>query len=134
VPDTPAPRPVGDADSQPFWDACQQRRLVAQRCGECGRWRWPPRGVCPACSSWRFAWLEVSGAGVVRAFAVPHRAFNPAFVERVPYVIVHVALDGTDDRVVLVSNLEACDWQSVRVGMRVGVVFDADGLPRFRPA
>jgi hypothetical protein len=66
----------------------------------------------------------------------------------VPYVIVHVALDGTDGRVVpgsnvapdgtdgrivLVSNLEGCDWQSVRVGMPVTVVFDADGLPRFRP-
>jgi hypothetical protein len=67
---------------------------------------------------------------------------------RVPYVIVHVALDGTDGRVVpisnlapdgidgrivLVSNLKGCDWQSVRVGMPVTVVFDADGLPRFRP-
>jgi uncharacterized OB-fold protein len=132
VPGPDPPKPVGDTDSQPFWDACLQQRLVGQRCAACGRFRWPPRGVCPACGSWRFEWLDLPGEGVVQAFAVPHRAFNPAFAERVPYVIVHVALEGTDGRVVLISNLEGCDWQAVRVGMAVRVAWGADGLPKFR--
>jgi uncharacterized protein len=126
------PWPVADLDSQPFWDACRQRRLVAQCCTACSRFRWPPRGVCPVCNSWAFTWIELAGSGIVESYVVPHRAFNPAFADAVPYVVVHVAMDGTDGRVVLVSNLVNCEWQAVHVGMGVGVVFDENGLPKFR--
>jgi uncharacterized protein len=64
---------------------------------------------------------------------VPHRAFNPAFADEVPYSVVHVALDGADGHVVLVSNLEGLDWQALRVGTRVEVFFDERALPKFRP-
>ena len=70
---------------------------------------------------------------MVQAFVVPHRAFSPAFASEVPYVVAHVALDGTDGQVVLVSNLADVDWQAVSVGMRVAVFFDQQGLPKFRP-
>jgi hypothetical protein len=43
------------------------------------------------------------------------------------------AMDGTEGRMVLVSNLLGRDWQTVQVAMSVFVVFDADGLPKFRP-
>jgi uncharacterized OB-fold protein len=66
---------------------------------------------------------------------VPYRVFNPAFAAEAPYVVVHVALDGTEGQVVLVSNLVGCAWDAVRVGLRCEVVFDGhDGLPRFRPS
>jgi len=129
------PRPVADHDSQRFWDACRDGQLIAQRCEECGRWRWPPRGVCPGCGSWTFEWRELPGSGVVESFVVPHRAFNPAFAEDVPYVVVHVALDGTDGQVVLISNFVGCEWQNVKVSLSVRVFFDLDegSLPKFRP-
>jgi uncharacterized OB-fold protein len=69
---------------------------------------------------------------VVQAFVVPHRPFSPGFADEVPYVVVHVALDGTEGQVVLVSNLAADDWTTVRVGLPVVVEFDARSLPRFR--
>jgi uncharacterized protein len=130
---TDKPSPVADADSQPFWDACRAGRLVAQQCDACGRWRWPPRGICPACNAWAHQWRPLPGTGVIQAFVVPHRAFSPAFAEDVPYVVVHVALDGTDGQVVLVSNLDPLDWQAVSVGMRVAVFFDRSSLPKFQP-
>lgn len=131
--------PVLDADSAPFWDACRQHRLVAQRCGRCGQFRWPPQGVCPNCASWEFAWQELSGRGHVAAYVVAHRAFDPAFSAEVPYVIAHVSLDGTDDRVIMLSNLVAIAWEQVRVGLPVQVYFEDDAaegstLPLFRPA
>jgi uncharacterized OB-fold protein len=127
------PLPVADADSQPFWDACREQRLIAQRCDECGRFRWPPRGVCPSCSSWSFTWRQLPLTGTVERYVVPHRAFNPAFADDVPYVVVHVIMDTTAGRVVLVSNLVGCDWRDVKVGMPVEASFDEHGLPKFRP-
>jgi uncharacterized OB-fold protein len=127
------PMPVGDADSQPFWDACREQRLIAQQCDACGRWRWPPRGVCPACASWAFTWRDLPRTGHVESFVVPHRPFSPGFADEVPYVVVHVVMAGTAGRVVLVSNLVGCAWEAVSVGMRVDASFEGDGLPRFRP-
>jgi len=127
------PTPVADADSQPFWDACREQRLIAQQCASCGRWRWPPRGVCPGCGSWAMTWRDLPGTGEVESFVVPHRPFSPGFADEVPYVIAHIILDGADRRVVLVSNIVGCAWESVEVGMPVVVSFEADGLPKFRP-
>ena len=125
------PRPVADPDSAPFWEGCAHGELLAQQCLTCGRFRWPPRGVCPVCSGWRFAWRTLAGTGQVQSFVVPHRPFSPGFADEVPYVVVHAAMDGTDVRVVLVANMPGVAWQDVVVGMPVRVAFDARGLPYF---
>jgi len=126
------PRPIPDSDSEPFWEACRDGRLLAQRCTACGVFRWPPRGVCPRCSAWIFAWRELPRTGLIRSFVVPHRAVNPAFAAEVPYVVAHVAIDATNERVVLVSRLHVADWRQVAVGQAVDVIFAADGLPSFK--
>jgi len=131
---TDKPLPVADADSQTFWDACAAGRLIAQRCDDCGRWRHPPRGVCPGCGSWSFAWHDLPNRGKVRSFVVPHRPFSPGFADDVPYVVVYVAVDGTDGQVLLVSNLQGLAWQDVAVGMPVECHFDDRGLPYFTRA
>jgi uncharacterized OB-fold protein len=124
------PLPVEDADSQPFWEACRAHRLQVQQCSACGRYRWPPRGVCPGCQSWDFAWQTLSGQGTVASFVIVHQA-TPAFAEMAPYTIARIALDGTDDAVLMTSNV--VETAEPRVGMRVAVLFDAHGLPLFNP-
>jgi uncharacterized OB-fold protein len=61
----------------------------------------------------------------------------PAYQEDVPYVVAHIALDGSDGEITMVSNVIDCPWEQMRVGMSVRVVFDdvtADvTLPKFRP-
>jgi len=132
------PLPIADPDSQPFWDACKRHELTAQRCRGCGRWRFPPRGVCPSCYSWEADWLPLPGTGNVQTFVVPHRAFSPAFSDELPYVVAHVVLDDTDGNVVMIGNLLGCQWTDVQVGMPVRVNFeDATeevALPKFKPA
>jgi hypothetical protein len=69
---------------------------------------------------------------------VVHYVGIAAFLPDVPYVIAHITIDGTEERVRLVSNVIGCSWQEVKVGMQVRVVFDdvtpEITLPKFRPA
>ncbi|HLQ32612.1 MAG TPA: Zn-ribbon domain-containing OB-fold protein [Chloroflexota bacterium] len=132
------PAPVPDLDTQPFWDACKDHELRAQRCNACGRFRWPPRTFCPACYSWEYEWARLSGRGTVYSFSVVHHVVAPAFKEDAPYVVALVTLEGTGDHVQLLSNIIECPWEKVQVGMPVRVVFDDTtsgvSLPKFRPA
>jgi len=117
------PSPVPDRISRPFWDACAEGRLTAQRCLDCGRLQWPPGPVCPACQSWAAEWEDLSPTGTVVSFVVVRRTFHPAF--EAPYVIGHVEVDGTGGRVVLISNIDGADPDEVRVGMPVSVHWQA---------
>jgi uncharacterized OB-fold protein len=132
------PLPVADVDSQPFWDGCKAHELSAQRCRDCGKFRWPPQAFCPHCYSWNFDWTKLAETGVVASFVIVHYVSIPAFQEDVPYVVAHITLDGTDEQITMISNVIGCPAQDVRVGMRVRVVFEdvtADvTLPKFRPA
>lgn len=132
------PLPHADIDSQPFWDGCKLHQLRAQRCNDCQRYRWPPQAFCPECNSWNFEWTLLAETGKVATFVVVHYAAVTAFQPDLPYVVTHIAIDGTDGRVELVSNLIGCPWQEVKVGMPVQAVFDdvtpEVSLVKFRPA
>lgn len=132
----PRPVPVPDVDTRPFWEACQQGELRAQRCTSCGRFRWPPQGFCPSCYGWEYEWLRLSGRGTVTSFSVVHHSAVPSFKDDLPYVVALIALEGTDDHVTITSNVVGCPWDTVEVGMPVEVVFNAvtaeATLPQFR--
>lgn len=131
------PLPAPDVDSRPFWEGCRDHELRAQRCGQCGRFRWPPQSFCPECYSWELEWAKLGETGTVYSFVVVHYVSVEAFREDVPYVVAHITLDGTADRVRLTSNVIGCPWEEVRVGMPVRVVFEdvtpEVTLPKFRP-
>jgi uncharacterized protein len=131
------PLPAPNADTKPFWDACKEHELRAQRCTACGRFRWPPQGVCPSCYSWDSEWTKLSETGTVCSFVVVHYVSVPAFADDIPYVIAHITMDGTDSQVILTSNVIDCPWETVKVGMAVRVVYDdvkpEYTLPKFRP-
>jgi uncharacterized OB-fold protein len=131
------PLPVPDVDSQPFWDTCKAHELSAQRCRSCGEFRWPPQAFCPSCYSWECDWTALEETGTVVSFVVVHYVAIAAFEPDVPYVVAHIVIDGTNDRVVMISNVIGCSWPEVRVGMRVRAVFEdvtpEVTLPKFRP-
>jgi len=132
------PLPKTDVDSQPFWDACKQRELRAQRCGDCQRFRWPPQGFCPECYSWEYEWSRLPQTGKVVTFVVVHYAAVAAFQPDLPYVVAHIAVDDADGRVQLISNIIGCPWEDVKVGMAVKAVFEDVSpevtLAKFEPA
>jgi len=130
------PLPIPDPDSQPYWDAAKAHELRAQQCSHCGRFRWPPSGLCPHCHSWQCQWVKLPGSGTIISYVVVHQPIG-AFASQVPYVLAKIALDGTDGHANISSNVTDCAWEEVNVGMRVGVIFDdvTDDvtLPKFRP-
>lgn len=54
-----------DHDNKEHYRGRLQRRLLINRCADCGTWSQPPRGICPACWSDRVAATAVSGRGTV---------------------------------------------------------------------
>jgi hypothetical protein len=126
--------PTPDDETQPFWDAAREGRLLIKRCASCGRAHHYPRPFCPYCWSSEVAWEQASGAGTVYAFSVVHRNDLPPFNERVPYVAAIVELDEGPR---MMTNVVDCDVEDVRVGMAVEVTFraidDNVSVPVFRP-
>jgi uncharacterized protein len=49
-----------------------ERRLLVNRCEECGRWHHPPRPMCPSCWSTVVNPQEVSGRGVIDLLTLLH--------------------------------------------------------------
>ena len=128
------PIPTPDADSERFWAGCREGHLSAQRCPVCARCRWPPTEFCPRCHHDGGEWIDLPGTGVVRAFVIVHRAFDPGFEDMVPYAVAHIALDGAEG-VTIISNVVADPRRDVAVGDRVTVEFHKAGpvaVHRFR--
>jgi uncharacterized OB-fold protein len=126
------PAPVRTDDNAAFWQAAAEHRLVAQRCTDCGRFRHPPRPMCPACHSLSFAWVDLGGGGVVYSYAVLHYPQHPAFT----YPLVAALVD-LDEGVRLVTNLVHVSPEDVRIGLEVQVTFEPTtndmAVPVFEP-
>ncbi len=64
-----------------------------QACGACGKWRMPPRPMCPSCRSTDVKWDRTSGRGRIWSFIVPHPPLLPAYAEKAPYNAIIVELE-----------------------------------------
>src|SRR5258708_4637424 len=121
--------------TEPFWNAAASRRLVASRCGSCGRFRMPPTPFCPHCQSQALEWPELSGKGIIYSFTIVRRAILPEMEASIPYVPAVVELPDADG-VRLVSNIVHSAIDNIRVGLTVTVTWENahDGivLPVFR--
>lgn len=130
----PTPAPPVTPETQEFWDATTQGRLLLKRCRSCAAVIWYPRGICPECHSTDTEWFEASGRGTVYSYTVTRRG-EGAYREAAPYVLAYVEL-AEGPRVM--TNIVDCDVESVHVGQPVEVVFHDTGqgsaLVRFRPA
>jgi len=112
---------VGDAYA-PYREACREHRLVVQACGNCGRRRWPPRPLCAACGSLDIAWVELPPEAKLYSWTVVHRAADPRFVERVPYVVGVVEL-ACDPSIRFLGGIVDTDPEDLRVGLPMVATF-----------
>lgn len=131
--DLPAPEPGITPETEQFWEATTDGRLLLKRCEDCGRVHYYPRAHCPHCGSKATDWTEASGHGTVYSFSVPRQA-GGEFGGATPYVLAYVELaEGPR----MLTNVVGCDPDDVAVGMPVEVAFEAASddaaLPRFRP-
>lgn len=121
---TALPEPIRNADSQEFWDAMQQEKLLLQECGDCGALDFMPRHMCPVCWSPNRKWREASGEGTVHSFSIVRRASSPAFAPRTPYVVALIDLsEGPRMPTALIGD----DVLSVAIGDPVKMTFEERG-------
>jgi hypothetical protein len=93
-------------------------RLTFQRCERCANAWLPPREHCPRCLSPAWGWEDASGDAKVVSWVVFHRAFHPAFADRVPYnVVVAELAEGPR----LISNVIGTDAAEPAAGLGIDV-------------
>lgn len=127
------PAPTITAETRPFWEGCALGELRYQVCQGCGRAQFYPRALCAGCGGTELEWAVSTGRGTIHALTVVQRAPTAAFRADVPYV---VALVDLDEGVRMMANVVGCPPESVAIGHRVRVVFEARGdvtLPQFTP-
>ncbi len=136
--------PTPDEESEGFWEGTAAGELRLQVCGSCGRFRHPPRVMCPWCQSTERGWKAVSGRATVWSFVVCHPPLLPAYAEYAPYPVVTVSLE-EDPALRLVGNLVSApggpinqvDPATIVIGEPVHVAFvlrqDPDGNDIFLP-
>lgn len=129
------PLPVVDPESAPYWAALKERRLILKHCRDCGRHHFYPRALCPHCHSDALEWSDARGTGSIYSYTVARRPAGPAFKADAPYVVAVVELD---EGARMMTNIVTDDVESIRIGQRVAVTFDAVTdeitLPKFKAA
>jgi len=129
------PLPEPSIDSKPFWDGLKERRVMLQRCANCGLVRHYPRPMCSECHSMEEEWIEASGKGAVYSWTVTHHPFHIGFRGETPYILVTVDLE---EGVRIQSQLLDAKVEDLKIGLPVEVVFVPAGdeyvLPFFRIA
>ncbi|NKB59061.1 MAG: hypothetical protein GKS00_22260 [Alphaproteobacteria bacterium] len=131
---TEKPVPVPNADTQPFWDACNEERLIVQTCKACGHVQFYPRALCVKCDGRDLDWRDAKPSGKVHTFSIVHRAPTPAFRADSPYVL---ALIDLDDGFRMMMNVVNCPPENVSIDMAVRIVFEernGQRLPQAEPA
>ena len=121
------PSPAVNPENKPFFDAAREGRLLIKRCLACGEHHYYPRAHCPFCGSPRTEWIDSCGRGRIYSFSVMRRVAEP-------YAIAYVTLD---EGVSMLTNLVDCDFERLKIGAPVRVVFrsaaDGEAIPMFTP-
>ena len=121
----PAPEP--NPETKAFWEGARQGKLLIKKCRACGEAHYYPRALCPFCGSDATEWLTAAGTGTLYSYSVMRRA-------EVPYAIAYVTLDEGPS---MMTNLVDCDFDTLKIGQRMKVVFSpTDGgppVPTFTP-
>jgi uncharacterized protein len=83
--------PYDDPPNAPFWEAASERRLVVQRCDDCGQHQMYARVFCLACEGRSLSWAQVAGTGTVYSQVTVRFQVVPELEP--PYLCALVELD-----------------------------------------
>lgn len=137
MPDRPMPT-FPEPDTEPFWEATKERKLLYQRCNACDGIVFTPRRHCTGCGSDDLQTLESKGEGEVYTYSVVRQNRQPAFADMGAYSVAYIDLD---EGFRMLSTVVGVDdpTRDISVGMRVKVDFEEQDsseylVPVFRPA
>ena len=108
------PSPISNPENTVFLEAAQNNQLVLKYCNACKEVHYYPRTICPHCGSNDTTWVNSDGVGEVYSYTVMRRGVE------VPFAMAYVRLQ---EGISLLTHLTNCDFDSIRVGQKVKVVF-----------
>jgi uncharacterized OB-fold protein len=121
------PDPCPHPETQLYWSAAADGRLLIPRCRSCGNAHWYPRPLCPFCFGGELEPEPASGVGTIYSYSVMQRA-EP------PYAIAYVTLS---EGPTMMTNIVDCDFDTLSVGQEVRLVFreseNGFHIPMFTP-
>ncbi|MET0809147.1 MAG: OB-fold domain-containing protein [Pseudoxanthomonas sp.] len=123
IPLSPQPTPETEA----FWKAANERRLLLKQCRITGKAFFYPRDHSPFTGKAETDWIEACGKGTIYAFSVLERA-RPA------YCIAYVTLE---EGPTMLTSIVCEDFGALRIGQAVelGFIASENGqlVPIFTP-
>src|SRR5512139_1498264 len=126
-----------ERDTAEHYRGYLRRKLVMNRCAECGRWHHPMRPMCPACWSWNVVPRAVNGRGTVHLFILLHQGPPAEGIDysKAPHPVVTVEL-AEQVGLRFTGTMVGCALEDIRIGMPVAVTWIAHNgspYPAFRP-
>ena len=120
----PKQSPVPEDFEKPFYDACNEGKLIIQNCTACDRLLHPPKTECDKCGSGNnLGWREVSGRGTIYSYGVMYDCPVIELAEDQPFNIAVVQLE-EDPGINMLSHLPGTPVDEVPVGAKVQVEFE----------
>ena len=109
-----------DKENREFFKFCAKSDFRLQKGRKSGLLRYPPTTACPWTGDRDYDWVSIEPKGSVHSYGEVHHPIQPAFKDKVPYMILVVDLD--------VQKGEPTEHESLRVA---GNLVTADG--KFAP-
>jgi uncharacterized OB-fold protein len=109
-----------------FLNAFKEKRILANKCTQCGRLQLPPREICAECRVRVTEWVEVGPEGVIATPDITYYASpDPLTGEtrETPYISAHFLLKGCKDHETLWHELKMTDFDKVKRGAKVRPVW-----------
>jgi uncharacterized OB-fold protein len=113
--------PAVTPETEPFWNAAREGRLVVERCAECSAESFPPYGICRGCRSRNVSFVEIDSGGVVYSYTVNEQRWLPDL--EVPFALVWVDFP-EHPGVRVVGRIRGCEPHEVQIDMPVSVGFE----------
>jgi len=110
-----------------FLRGLREKKILATRCGKCGRTMLPPRQVCALCNEEASRWVELGHEGYIASFDVIMVPFIDPLtgkMKKVPFTVGRVVLDGGD--AVLWHYVDETDPEKLGHGRRCRIVWNDD--------
>jgi uncharacterized OB-fold protein len=108
-------------ETEEFWSAAGQGRLLIERCDSCGAESFPPRGMCRRCHARSMSAVEVTGRGRLYSFTVNYQRWLPDL--EVPYTIALVEFP-EHPGVRVLGRLRGREPDDVAIDMEVEIGFE----------
>ena len=121
-PDHKRPVVLSNRDYDFFYEGLRNKRLLIQKCANCGHMRNPPGPMCPECNSLEWNAVDTPSHGTIYSFTIHRYPPLPDYETPHPVALVELAKG-----IRYVAPLADVPLEAIKIGMPVKVDFNFVG-------